>query len=179
MRGHCTPGDWAYVMEVSDPEQQLRRFMRQAFSAEGGPLLNVLSRDRIQLWGSGRLRSPSSRRLAQASSRFCKGLFSRVPPRRREGLRDSNASSSLPAPHESPLMGPPKPPPAPQDSNMMRASVHARCLQDFYFRLEEEKAPGYVLCICVGPPSRALKEYKSCMPRVRLRGKGGRTGTVP
>lgn len=34
---------------------------------------------------------------------------------------------------------------------------------DFYFRLEEEEAPDYVICVCVGPPSRAIDEYKKCM----------------
>ncbi|KAL8445425.1 hypothetical protein Emag_005111 [Eimeria magna] len=38
---------------------------------------------------------------------------------------------------------------------------------EFSFRLEEEEAPGYVICICVGPHTRALPEYRGCMPRVR------------
>ncbi|KAL8449632.1 hypothetical protein Emed_002887 [Eimeria media] len=36
---------------------------------------------------------------------------------------------------------------------------------DFFFRLEEEEAPGYVICICVGPHTRALPEYRGCMPK--------------
>ncbi|XP_026194538.1 uncharacterized protein LOC34621162 [Cyclospora cayetanensis] len=107
MRGHCTPGDWAYVMEVSDPEQQLRRFMR----------VWTVKESFVKALGTGMYTDPQ---------RLQCFFFPPCPP---------------------------------------RISLDGTPQTDFYFRLEEEKAPGYVLCICVGPPSRALEEYKSCMPR--------------
>ncbi|CDJ39616.1 4'-phosphopantetheinyl transferase, putative [Eimeria tenella] len=50
---------------------------------------------------------------------------------------------------------------------------------DFYFRLEEEEAPGYIICVCVGPPSRAIEAYKKCMQRDPEEEEGAPITTTP
>ncbi|CDI76938.1 4'-phosphopantetheinyl transferase, putative [Eimeria acervulina] len=109
MKAHCTARDWAYIMGVRLPEQQIRRFMR--------------------VW--------------TVKEAFVKAIGTGIyiDPERLECTFPASGSPQL--------------------------SLDSIPQTDFHFRLEEEEAPDYVICVCVGPPSRAIEEYKKCMQPVR------------